>query len=307
LVHLYSVAGLTLASEIPLPGLSSPALPGEAAVTIRLGDVPDHIPEATKTGPNWMLGESRLLLSIPGLASFLLIDGKEIRMRLAVGRRAEEASPFLRQNLLGLLMQQGGRIVLRASSVAVDGKALLFCGGPAVGKSTLAAAMAKRGHGLLGDDFCTIERGEDGVAVIHGDNVGSLLWADAIDALGLHGAAGEAVREGIQKYEIRPVALAGGLPLAAVYHLIEDPRLEAPRLDAFHGIKAVQALREAAYRLQALATTDQRLRFFQSTAAVAGRAPLLRLSRPTGFEWIDAGTKFIEAQWDSAAEKKAAP
>lgn len=279
-----------------------------AAAVIRLGDVPSHITNPVGAGPNWTLSETELLLSIPGLASFLLVEGREIRVRPAAGRGPEDAAPFLTQNLIGLLMQQSGRIVLRASSIAIDGKALLFCGDSTAGKSTFAAAMAARGHPVLGDDFCTVDWGTDGAILVHGDGACPTLWTDAIEALELRGTAGTAVRRGCHKYHVQSPSLrSGGLPLGAIYFLGEDRRIEMLRIGRPRGMQAVQAIRDSFYRARALATTESRLRLFEAAARVARQVPMYSLARTSGFDWIEEGLNAVEESWDPAPDQRESP
>lgn len=304
----YSVAGLVLASEVPLAGRIPLPQAAEAAAIVRLADIPDPVSGSTVTGPNWRAGKGELLLSIPGLASFLLVDGKEIRVRPASGGRLDDAAAFLTQNLLGLLMQQRGRIVLRASSIAIDGRAVLFCGDPAAGKSTVAAAMAARGRPVLGDDFCTVDWGADGAILIHGDSGCPMLWTDSIEALELGSAAGAAVRPGCFKYHVRPPACASdGLPLGTIYFLGEDRRVETHRIGRPRGMKAVQAIRDSVYRPRALATAERRLRTFEAAARIARQAPMFSLARTSGFDWIDEGLNAVEIGWNGAPERRGSP
>ncbi len=234
---LYSVAGLVIASEISLPGRDPLDRAAEAAATIRLDHGPLRISSPIKTGPTWAVGEAELPLSISGVASFLLVAGTEIRVQPAAGRDGKDAGPFLTQNVLGLLMQQRGHTVLRTSVVAVNGEALLFCGDTATGKSTLAAAMAARGHAVLADDFCTVEWESDGAAIVHGDGVRLTLCPDSIAALELESTGNTAVREGSPKSYVPLRHADAGLPLKAMYFLGEDRRIETSRVAILRGIK----------------------------------------------------------------------
>ena len=49
----------------------------------------------------------------------------------------------------GLLLRPRGLVVLHASSVDIDGKAVAFVGNPGRGKSTLALALLEQGHKLV--------------------------------------------------------------------------------------------------------------------------------------------------------------
>ena len=53
-------------------------------------------------------------------------------------------------------MSEVANVVMQASAVAIDGRALLIEGPPGCGKSSLALALIDRGAGLIGDDAVTL-------------------------------------------------------------------------------------------------------------------------------------------------------
>ena len=55
-------------------------------------------------------------------------------------------------------MTGAASLVLQASAVAIEGRALLILGPPGAGKSSLALALIERGAGLIGDDAVTLRR-----------------------------------------------------------------------------------------------------------------------------------------------------
>jgi len=57
----------------------------------------------------------------------------------------------------GLLLRQRGSIVLHASSVAKDGKAVAFVGNAGRGKSSLALALLEQGFTLVADDVTALK------------------------------------------------------------------------------------------------------------------------------------------------------
>ena len=90
--HAYLISGLTVASQMELPG----AIPhvGDRApeVVIRLAPVPHALEGATEQGPNWDLSGDRLLLRVPNLARYLITAGRSIDVELELGATAHEAS-----------------------------------------------------------------------------------------------------------------------------------------------------------------------------------------------------------------------
>ena len=77
--------------------------------------------------------------------------------------RAEPGAPW--QALAGnvavnrLLRLQRDTLFLHAAAVQLEGRGVLLVGGKGAGKTTLALALAARGHRLLGDELCGVRTG----------------------------------------------------------------------------------------------------------------------------------------------------
>ncbi|MEP7030273.1 MAG: hypothetical protein ABI830_05000, partial [Pseudolabrys sp.] len=110
--HSYRVSGLSVGSEIALPGLIALASGGKAAdVTIRRARVPAALENAKATGPTWQIGGKQFLLRIPGIARFLLNDGREILFAPEPGADDVDIPVFLIGTVFGILLHQRGQIV----------------------------------------------------------------------------------------------------------------------------------------------------------------------------------------------------
>ena len=155
-MHFYRVSGLSVASEIALPGLIAGTAGAAPQVTIRRGAVPENLPEPSASGPTWQVAGKQFLLRIPDIARFLLNDGREIVFAPESDDNVADIPIFILGTVFGILLHQREQIVLHASAVRVQGRAVLFCGASGAGKSTLAAALAQRGYSLVTDDFCTL-------------------------------------------------------------------------------------------------------------------------------------------------------
>jgi hypothetical protein len=132
-VHSYRICGLSVASDIVLPGLIAGAPDSRPQVTIRRGAVPDSLPDASTIGPTWQIAGGKFLLHEPNVARFLLSDGAEIVFAPESEAGAKNVALFLMGTAFGILLHQRGQIVLHASSVEVNGKAVVFCGASGAG------------------------------------------------------------------------------------------------------------------------------------------------------------------------------
>jgi hypothetical protein len=205
LLHSYCIAGLTVRSEIALPGLIA-ARRGDdpPEVAIQRGPVPTSLDGAGASGPTWQIAGGRFLLRIPDIARFLLTRGSEIVFEAENDAPPEEVAICLLGTVFGILLHQREQIVLHASAVRVNGKAVLFCGPSGAGKSTVAAALAQRGYPLVTDDFCTLTAAGSGAPLVHPDGRKLKLWAQAIERLDLDRRRGDRVRRSLGKFYVEP-------------------------------------------------------------------------------------------------------
>jgi len=127
-VQFYRISGLSVASEIDLPGLIAGVPERAPQVTIRRGEVPESLPQPTASGPTWQIAGKQFLLRIPDIARFLLNDGREIVVAPESEAAAADLPIFTLGSAFGILLHQREQIVVHASAVRVGDKAVLFCG-----------------------------------------------------------------------------------------------------------------------------------------------------------------------------------
>jgi hypothetical protein len=307
-VPLYSVSGLTVDSGIALPGLNAVAAGGAVPdVTVECAAVPQTLDDATATGPTWQIAGGRFLLRVPGVARFLLSNGRSIVFEAEPGADASDIPIFIIGTVFGILLHQREQIVLHASAVRVNGKAILFCGRSGSGKSTLAAALAQRGYPLVTDDVCAISMA-GGVAMVHPDGRQLKLWAQAIDKLELAGNRGERVRHRLEKFYVDPgEAFTRALPLGAVYMLRDARPPHAPGITRPNAVDAALLLRRNAYRPQLVNRMGQKAGYFHAAMTIANTAGIFHLSRALDFAVMPAVIAGLEQHWrDIGLTEKAA-
>ena len=77
-MHTYRICGLSVASDIVLPGVIAGKSDSRPQVMIRRGPVPAALDKPTIVAPTWQMAGNQILLQIRNVARFLLKDGEQI-------------------------------------------------------------------------------------------------------------------------------------------------------------------------------------------------------------------------------------
>jgi len=298
-VHFYRISGLSVGSEIALPGLHVvTANRGLLDVAIRRGAVPAQLAKVESFGPTWQIAGKEFLLRIPNVARFLLRDGNEIAFESEPGGDESDIPILILGTVFGILLHQREQIVLHASAVRVNDKAVLFCGASGAGKSTLAAALAQRGYPLVTDDVCTITVDGAAAPMVHSDGRQLKLWAQAIDRLGLAQSCGQRVRQSLEKFYVEPnEVFTEPLALSAIYALREARPPHVAGIDRPNVVSAALLLRRNAYRPLLVTRMGQKVNYFHAATTIANSAGIFYLTRALDFDKMADVIGFLEAHW----------
>ncbi|MFZ0882214.1 MAG: hypothetical protein WAN14_02335 [Candidatus Acidiferrales bacterium] len=281
----YAAFGLLLRCNIELPELT-PVDPGCAGVRLEESDsctvivhmkgsssrsetVAAASEELSYAGPySAQAGDSALkiwkardgrylrLAYFDGTQFWLDPQGTQIWVTWPDDLTAEHAAAYLLGPVLGLLLRIRGVTCLHASAVAFGEKAVAFVGSAGAGKSTTAAALARRGHAVLSDDVVTLaDRG--GTVFVHPAYPFLHLWPESVEWL--YGSA-EMLPRFIPNYEKRCLSLGkrelrfedSPLPLTAIYILGERRGDPAPILEEITPQRAFLALVANTYATNAI-------------------------------------------------------
>lgn len=300
----YLMSGLQVASDWPLPGLiETPPGAGPPDVCIAQGEVPQHLPGATQSGPNWQMAQGRFLLRIPGIVRIMLEAGATIVWQCEGETAPQDAAIFISGSGFGLLMHQHGRCILHGSAIAIGSRAVLFCGPSGAGKSTLAAALVARGFGHVADDQCVLSGLGQSAVMVHPDGRAHKLWEQAIRHLDLAERSGLPVRRELRKFYVEPASASGApIPLAAIYVLGEARAPELVKgqriaLDRLNLADAAIAVRKNAYRPAMVERLEQGGLYLQAAAGAMQAGGVFRLTRPMAFDAMDEVLDTLTAHW----------
>jgi len=183
----YVLCGWRIRSAVPLPEVMRWTGNDRAPdVVIRLGPAPPLRDASLKgVGPVQVGRDGVCRLEIKDVAACLVIAGREVVVDARTGLDLPDLRGWLLGVALGMLCHQRGLFPLHASCVRIGAAAVALAGRTGTGKSTLAAALALRGHGLLADDVCAIELAPSGGPQVRPSFPRLLLSDDAMRALDL--------------------------------------------------------------------------------------------------------------------------
>ena len=299
---VYSLAGLRIASDLPLPGLAPCGDNNEVSshdeIVIRRACVPESLSSVRLAFPEGQLNENEFLLKIPGVGKYLLRHGNEILIEQAPSSYFTEFCAYLLGIMFGVLGHQRGIPPLHASAIDFADGCVAFVGGAGAGKSTLVAALAPRGHEVIADDICFLELG-DKREVRAWPGVNRIrLWEDAMTALGREGPGVEPVWRGWNKYFIPVHPQRNPMKprrLHRVYQLHVAPNDSLPGVNRLQGTAAIEVLMQNIYQLGVAEWMGVKPAAFIHCAAAASRVPVFRFSRPMGFHALGEGIDLLES------------
>ena len=289
-MHLYRAYGLGIASEFSLPELVGGA--DSTDVAVRAAQVDRERLSAAPAGViAWATADDVCLRYDEAI--FRITGGREILVEPTEGADERAVRLLLLGAALAVLLHQRGLLVLHASGVAIDGRAVVFLGEKGEGKSTLAAALHARGHPLLADDVVAIDPAADNAALAYPGFPQLKLWPESLEQLGdhadpfprVHPAYEKRARRADEKFHTE------ALPLGRVYVLDsgEEFSIEPlPPQQRFIG------LTRHSYLLPILEQTRTAADHFRQAVAVASRVPVLRLRRPRRLDEVMRVARRVE-------------
>lgn len=289
--HSYIAYGLGVRSALPLPELADGDGSSED-VDVRLGEVeplPDE--ESRESGiVRPTAGEARFFWK--GVGRFLITDGRQITVEPAAEGHESVLRLFILGPALAILLHQRGHLVLHASAVEIGGGAVAFLGGPGWGKSTTAAALSSRGHGLVADDVIALDlEGARGPTLFSGFPQ-LKLWPDVAASLGeepealprLHPELDKRGQRNIRKFSHDPIVLR------RLYVLEEG---EALLVEPISLQEAVIELVRHSYLVRQLQDEETSAHFHQCSELVK-RVAVRRLKRPLSLPALSELAQIVE-------------
>jgi len=321
--HLYSAYGLTLESQVAIPGLAERVPSGEdwgsPQIAVTMNEPPGWQREALPSDARLVFpARSTSRSPINALRLYSRDNGSVFHLNYPDGAQFaidaetqnlwcwgpasltfEDLSTYIVGPVLGFILRRRGTLALHASCFCFRQQAFALSGGPQSGKSTLAAALAMRGLPILCEDITAV-REQDGNFLASPGYPRVNLWPDS--AASLCGSPSDLPRI-TPNWEKQFLPLDGGKalfechprPLAAVYIIAPRQGGEvAPRIEKMSPRHAALLLVQNTY-MNYLLDKAQRAAEFDALVQLVSRVAVRRLVPRSELAGMNAACDLIEA------------
>lgn len=256
----YSLTGVVEAIDITTPD-----------ITIKHGNFIPPPLKLANSGVRYHIDDDSIYLYWEGIANFQIIRGQQINVMPEATFEPEQLQRFIKTSVLASALYQRGLVVLHASAVVIDGKAVVFCGDSGCGKSTLCAKLHARGHHLLADDVVVCQPHNSGY-LVHPGVQEFKLWPDTLHSLEVNHAESPRVSPDCQKrVHVVGERLHGeAAQISGIYILdwgVEDV------INAIPPVAVAMELVRNSYGIRVLQSIDSR-RHFEQTMDIAQSIPV---------------------------------
>jgi|GEM_PF-2148920 len=192
-----------------------------------------------------------------------------------------------------------GDVVLHAACVIINKEAVLFCGKPGSGKSSLAAWFYAKGYPLLSDDVSIVQLNTSGKPIVYPSVPRIKLSADALEKMGQSSLGLDLVSLKKPKYGIpvkNPV-LQQNYPISAiVFPAFDKAELAICRLEPIKDLKGKKELSLHLYRKGIAAQLPFHVSRKKITFALISQVPMYTFYRPFDETGMNSTFEFIEKE-----------
>jgi hypothetical protein len=296
----FTLCGWRVTSEVPLSPDLLPWVghPRPAELDIRVGRVPD-LDDAVEMTPFLQIGsDGSCRLEVASVARYLIQSGCRIVVEPFIDPVTAAIRTFLLGPALGLLCHQRGLFPLMAACLRLGDGAIALAGISGTGKSTLAAALAMRGHALLADDVCVIDAAAPGGPMVLPSFPRLKLWLDALAALRLSPVGLAANRVGQARFHVPFRApdqvVTDPVPLRAILLLAEPLPRQPESFWLLEREEAAAALSSLIYRRLPAERMGRQVGLHRDATSLAGVVQVIRFQRHRGLGTLAAQAEALE-------------
>ena len=212
----------------------------------------------------------------------------------------EDSTTVFLGAVMAMVLRLRGMICLHASIAAVGSRAVVILGDKGAGKSSMAAALAERGHTVLSDDVAVVTKSSSSY-IAHAGSPRLRLWPATLRALKVDRDLALVLPTLDKRYlELNDVNgdeewrfQSKPLRLGTIYVLQRDGDLDGPEIEPVPAAERLATLIEQT-SVRFLPLDDyQRRQEFAEFSRLAVAVPFYRIRRPDGLNHLPAQCEAI--------------
>jgi hypothetical protein len=276
--HTYILGGIVITSEFEINELTH--CNEKADVTLKMGKTPDKLENLVIDKVLVQVNVNEVLLTIPEIAKYWIINDKEVIIEVINPDRVEDAQKYILSFILGVLSFKKGFYPLHGGGVIYNGEAYLFTAYSGAGKSTTIAGLQQRGFNVLADDICNIYIENENV-LVHPCFPRFKLWEDSLDMLNIKNVGEYKLRSDLKKFLI-PVFNEFSItpvPVKRIYLLVED-RDGKTFMEEVIGKEKMEILRGNNYKPWMVKAFNMLKEHFGLISTISNKVEIKRFNRP---------------------------
>jgi hypothetical protein len=266
-------------------------------VTIRFGTAPVLPDPMGNAGLVQVALDGTCRLEVEDIGRFLVVGGRQVIVEPASPVDTAATRAWILGPVLGIICHQRGLLPLHAAAVRIGLGAIALCGRTGTGKSTLAAALVRRGHALVTDDVCVIDLTTPDMPKIRPGFPRLKLWHDVLHVLDLTSNEVVRVRSGQHKYHLCQPGDFDPAPadLRAIYILDRTGARDLSDIEPQSGADAAASLSNQIYRRPIGFHLGHKVALLRDALRLASLVPVFRVPIATDLAQLDITARRIEA------------
>lgn len=282
-LHQYKAFGLTINSEFKIPQLPQIESDGTHDVVILKNDLSG----LDIKNEHYRVNANEILFSLSDVGKFHIKNGKCLRCDPADKCSNSHFSVYIMGSGMGAILHQRGYMPLHGSCVTDRNNSILIVGDSGAGKSTLAAEFLSHGWKLLTDDVAALSDIET-TPMVQASYPSQKLWQDSMKQYektdeDIHSLYTSENREKFG-VNVSEYFYDGCCPLRLIVRLM--PTNEVCSITPIEGMAKLDQLMRNTYRSYMIAP-ENRERHFRRCAALAGKIPMVLVTRQNGVQCAD--------------------
>lgn len=294
----YKCFGLIIESEILIPELL--AGDGKADIIINIGKAPLTVNNAVKSTKHYQISKTEFLFSIEGVGKYYIKDGKKIIVQADKIANKDDVRVYLMGTAIGVAVLQKNLLPIHGSAIVINKKTVIFTGECGAGKSTMCAALRKKGYKFLGDDISVITLSDDGIPMVQSSFPQQRLCSDTAKIMGYDKENLPLASTEDDKYLVKDLDNfeKSETPLAAIVEMStkEDGNVELLKII---GTEKVKEIIRNIYCIHIMSLIGLNQIQLNNTIKVSQNIGFYKLKRPVNKYTVEEQIKKIETELNS--------